>query len=109
MWRATCLPVSLRVLLILVNATFERNPQDCPKILYLLLEIYYSVMHSIYARINNGSAFLSSCLLALLGAIALSSLLFPSEAKGGRVAVGTIKVYASITWRNFLCSLLPVL
>ncbi|GBE80519.1 signal peptidase subunit [Sparassis latifolia] len=33
-------------------------------------------MHTIYARINNLSALLSSCLMVLLGAVAVSSLLF---------------------------------
>jgi hypothetical protein len=49
-------------------------------------------MHSIYARVNNASAFLSSCLLALLGAIALSSFALPSAPGASNVAVGTIKV-----------------
>lgn len=48
-------------------------------------------MHSIYARINNISAFLSSCTLALLGAIALSSFVFTASPHGD-VAVANIRV-----------------
>jgi signal peptidase complex subunit 3 len=50
-------------------------------------------MHSIYSRINNASAFLSSCLMALLAAVALSSYVLPSTPGTSQVAVGTIKVY----------------
>ena len=39
-------------------------------------------MHTVYARINNVSAFLSSCLMALLAAIALSSFVFTTDPKG---------------------------
>jgi len=49
-------------------------------------------MHSIFSRINNVSAFLSSCLMALLAAIALSSLLFTADPKG-TISVDTVKVY----------------
>ena len=36
-------------------------------------------MHSVYQRLSNLSALLSSCLLTLLAAITLSSLLFPAS------------------------------
>ncbi|KDQ55700.1 hypothetical protein JAAARDRAFT_37115 [Jaapia argillacea MUCL 33604] len=49
-------------------------------------------MHSIYARINNFSAFLSSCILTLLGAIALSSFLFTANPQGD-LSVLSVKVY----------------
>ncbi|KAJ3524677.1 hypothetical protein NM688_g8521 [Phlebia brevispora] len=39
-------------------------------------------MHSTYARINNVSAFFSSCMMALLCAIALSSFIFTADPKG---------------------------
>nr|GAT42846.1 predicted protein [Mycena chlorophos] len=52
-------------------------------------------MHSIYARVNNISAFLSSCLMTLLAAIAISSLLvtyFEAPLEGGSITVNSIKV-----------------
>ncbi|KAJ6627914.1 signal peptidase subunit-domain-containing protein [Mycena sp. CBHHK59/15] len=52
-------------------------------------------MHSLYSRINNVSALLSSCVMALLGAIALSSMLmttFEAPLKGGSVLVKGLKV-----------------
>ncbi|CCM06107.1 uncharacterized protein FIBRA_08356 [Fibroporia radiculosa] len=49
-------------------------------------------MHTIYARINNTSAFLSSCVTALLVAIALSSLAFTADPKG-QLAVASIQVH----------------
>lgn len=39
-------------------------------------------MHSVYARFNNISATLSTCLMVLLGAIACTSLLFSADPKG---------------------------
>ena len=51
-------------------------------------------MHTCYARINNISAFLSSCLMALLGAIAVSSFLFAVEPKGA-LNVKSINMYVS--------------
>ncbi|KAF9030814.1 signal peptidase subunit [Hymenopellis radicata] len=49
-------------------------------------------MHSIISRINNVSAFLSSCLMCLLGAIALSSFVFTADPKGD-LAIASVKVY----------------
>ncbi|KAF7319054.1 Signal peptidase subunit 3 [Mycena chlorophos] len=52
-------------------------------------------MHTIYARVNNISAFLSSCLMTLLAAIAISSLLvtyFEAPLEGGSITVNSIKV-----------------
>ncbi|RDB16778.1 putative signal peptidase complex subunit 3, partial [Hypsizygus marmoreus] len=49
-------------------------------------------MHSIFSRINNVSALLSSCTMALLAAIALSSLLFTADPKGD-LAIASVKVY----------------
>ncbi|PCH35854.1 signal peptidase subunit [Wolfiporia cocos MD-104 SS10] len=48
-------------------------------------------MHSLYSRFNNATAFLSSCLMALLAAIALSSFLFTADPKGD-IAIGSIQV-----------------
>lgn len=48
-------------------------------------------MHSIFARINNLSAFLSSFVMALLGAIALSSFLFNPDVKGD-IGIVSVKV-----------------
>ncbi|KAH8077504.1 signal peptidase subunit [Cristinia sonorae] len=39
-------------------------------------------MHSIYARVNNVSALLSTCTMCLLAAIALSSFLFTASPQG---------------------------
>jgi signal peptidase complex subunit 3 len=39
-------------------------------------------MHTAYARVNNVTAFLSSCVMALLAAIALSSFVFTAAPKG---------------------------
>lgn len=48
-------------------------------------------MHSVYARFNNISATLSTCLMVLLGAIACTSLLFSADPKGDITA--SVKVY----------------
>ncbi|KAH8116583.1 signal peptidase [Phellopilus nigrolimitatus] len=53
-------------------------------------------MHSAYQRFNNITALLSTCLLTLVGAISLSSLLFNADPKG-TLGVGNIKIY---TGRN---------
>ncbi|KAF8070164.1 signal peptidase 22kDa subunit [Lyophyllum atratum] len=49
-------------------------------------------MHSIFSRINNVSALLSSCMMCLLAAIALSSLIFIADPKGD-LQVASIKVH----------------
>ncbi|KAJ7100133.1 signal peptidase 22kDa subunit [Mycena belliarum] len=52
-------------------------------------------MHSVYARVNNISALLSSCVMGLLAAIALSSVvlsLFEAPLEGGQVLVKGVKV-----------------
>jgi len=49
-------------------------------------------MHSIYQRVNNLSALLSSCLLSLVAAVALSSLLFSADPKG-TLHIASVKVY----------------
>lgn len=49
-------------------------------------------MHTIYARINNVSAFLSSCLMVLLAAIALSSFIFTADPKG-ELTVASVQVF----------------
>ncbi|KAF9532527.1 signal peptidase 22kDa subunit [Crepidotus variabilis] len=51
-------------------------------------------MHSILSRINNASAFLSSCMMALLLAISLSSFIL-TESPTGQVAISSIKVVSS--------------
>ena len=50
-------------------------------------------MHTLYARVNNGFAFMSSCLMAMLAAIALSSFLFTADPKG-QLTIFNFKVYA---------------
>lgn len=51
-------------------------------------------MHSIVSRINNTSAFLSSCMMALLAAIALSSFALTTQPQGD-LAISSIKVVSS--------------
>lgn len=58
-----------------------------------------TTMHSIYARINNVSAFASSCLMALLGAIALSSFIFNMDPKGD-LLVSSVKVLVPLPHRQ---------
>ncbi|TEB34630.1 signal peptidase 22 kDa subunit [Coprinellus micaceus] len=55
-------------------------------------------MHSIFARINNTSALLSSCMMALLAAIALSSLVFTAKPQGN-VSIASVQVYSGNTRR----------
>jgi hypothetical protein len=50
-------------------------------------------MYNLYARVNNGFAFMSSCLMAMLAAIALSSFLFTADPKG-QLTIFNFKVYA---------------
>ncbi|KAJ7108607.1 signal peptidase 22kDa subunit [Mycena epipterygia] len=52
-------------------------------------------MHTLYSRVNNVSALLSSCVMGLLAAIALSSMLlsmFEAPLEGGAVLVKGVKV-----------------
>ncbi|OBZ71025.1 Signal peptidase complex subunit 3 [Grifola frondosa] len=49
-------------------------------------------MHTIYARFNNISAMFSSCLMALLAAIALSSFVFTADPKGD-LSVASVQVF----------------
>ncbi|TFK40281.1 signal peptidase 22kDa subunit [Crucibulum laeve] len=49
-------------------------------------------MHSIVSRVNNVSALLSSCMMALLAAIALSSFVFTADPKGD-ISIASVKVY----------------
>ncbi|PPQ71190.1 hypothetical protein CVT24_010008 [Panaeolus cyanescens] len=52
-------------------------------------------MHSILSRINNTSAFFSSCMMALLAAISITSyMFFPNEATGD-ISISSLKVVAS--------------
>ncbi|KZT04265.1 signal peptidase subunit [Laetiporus sulphureus 93-53] len=55
-------------------------------------------MHTVYARVNNVSALLSSCTMALLAAIALSSFLFTADPKGS-LAVASVQVFTGNTRR----------
>ncbi|KAG1889951.1 signal peptidase 22 kDa subunit [Suillus subluteus] len=55
-------------------------------------------MHSIYARVNSISAFWSTCVMCLLGAVALSSLLFNADPKGN-LDIVSLKVFHSKTRR----------
>ncbi|KAI0313938.1 signal peptidase subunit [Amylostereum chailletii] len=56
-------------------------------------------MHSVYSRINNVSATLSTCVMVLLAAIACSSLLFYADPKG-TIDVTGINVYNMGTRRR---------
>ncbi|KAH9931175.1 signal peptidase subunit [Epithele typhae] len=49
-------------------------------------------MHTVYSRINNVSAMVSTCVMVLLGAISLSSFLFTADPKGA-IGVSSIKVF----------------
>ena len=51
----------------------------------------YLQMHTVYSRINNVSAMVSTCLMILLGAISLSSFLFTASPKG-TIGVSSIQV-----------------
>ncbi|KAF5354594.1 hypothetical protein D9758_011219 [Tetrapyrgos nigripes] len=55
-------------------------------------------MHSLYSRVNNLSAFLSTCTMALLAAIALSSLLFNADPKGD-LSIASVKVHPAKSHR----------
>lgn len=50
-------------------------------------------MHNIFSRINNVSALFSSCMMALLAAIAISSFIFTADPQGD-LGLLSIKVYA---------------
>jgi hypothetical protein len=52
-------------------------------------------MHSVYARISNVSAFMSSCLMTLLAAVALSSFIFTADPKGD-LLVSSVKVSVAL-------------
>ncbi|KAJ7359527.1 signal peptidase 22kDa subunit [Mycena albidolilacea] len=52
-------------------------------------------MHTVFSRVNNISALLSSCVMGLLAAIAVSSMalqLFEAPLEGGSVVVNNVKV-----------------
>ncbi|KIJ18509.1 hypothetical protein PAXINDRAFT_167116 [Paxillus involutus ATCC 200175] len=49
-------------------------------------------MHSIYARFNGVSALWSTCLMALLAAVTLSSFVFTADPKG-KVDLASLKVF----------------
>ncbi|KAF8149877.1 signal peptidase 22kDa subunit [Crassisporium funariophilum] len=51
-------------------------------------------MHSAFSRINNASAFLSSCMMALLAAIAISTFVFTANPQGD-LSIASIKVVSS--------------
>ncbi|TFK27189.1 signal peptidase 22 kDa subunit [Coprinopsis marcescibilis] len=55
-------------------------------------------MHSIFARINNTSALLSSCLMALLAAIAVSTFVFTAQ-PSGNVNIASVQVQSGQTRR----------
>ncbi|KAH6913059.1 signal peptidase 22kDa subunit [Coprinopsis sp. MPI-PUGE-AT-0042] len=55
-------------------------------------------MHSIASRINNTSALLSSCMMALLAAIALSTFVFTAK-PDGHLNIASVQVYAGQTRR----------
>jgi signal peptidase complex subunit 3 len=52
-------------------------------------------MHTVFSRVNNISALLSSCVMGLLAAIAVSSMalqFFEAPLEGGSVVVKNVKV-----------------
>ncbi|KAF9461266.1 signal peptidase 22kDa subunit [Collybia nuda] len=49
-------------------------------------------MHNIFSRVNNVSALFSSCMMGLLVAIALSTLLFTADPKGN-LNIASVKVF----------------
>jgi len=51
-------------------------------------------MHSIVSRVNNVSAFMSSCIMALLAAITLTTFLFNANPQGD-LTISSIKVTSS--------------
>ncbi|KAI0684812.1 signal peptidase subunit [Cytidiella melzeri] len=55
-------------------------------------------MHTTYARINNVIASLSSCMMVLLAAIALSSVLFTADPKG-ELDVSPMQIFSGNTRR----------
>ncbi|KAI0338251.1 signal peptidase subunit [Trametopsis cervina] len=55
-------------------------------------------MHTTYARINNVTAFLSSCMMGLLVAIALSTFAFTADPKG-QLDVSSMQIYSGNTRR----------
>ena len=62
----------------------------CPS--YLLSP---TTMHSILTRLNNGSAFMSSCVMTLLVAIALTTFLFNPTLEGD-LTISSINVFVSV-------------
>jgi len=63
-------------------------------------------MHNLVSRLNNVSAFLSSCLMALLVAISLSSFLFTADPKG-ELTISSVKVCVFlVSQREFMVDFL---
>ena len=63
-------------------------------------------MHSIFSRINNVSALLSSCMMALLAAITVSTFVFTANPKGD-LAIASVKVLVVVKL-SFRVLCLPV-
>jgi signal peptidase complex subunit 3 len=57
-------------------------------------------MHTLVSRVNNASAFLSSCMMALLAAIAISSF-FLGANSSGQLEVAPVKVFAAKARRHY--------
>jgi hypothetical protein len=58
-----------------------------------------STMYSTLTRLNSLSSLLSSCVMALLGLIALSSLVFPvGHVDDSSVVIDSVKVYVAFSW-----------
>jgi signal peptidase complex subunit 3 len=56
-------------------------------------------MYSTLARLNALSSLLSSCVMALLGLIALSSLVFPvGHVDDSSVVINSVQVYVPFSW-----------
>ena len=54
--------------------------------------LFSNNMHSILTRLNNGSAFMSSCVMTLLVAIALTTFLFNPNPQGD-LTISSINVF----------------
>lgn len=65
-------------------------------------------MHSIFARISNVSSFLSTCLMVLLAAVAVSSLFLATDPKG-KVDIVSLKVWVQRFVAFYQASVSPVL
>ena len=71
--------------------SIDKQKCGCSPTCRFTLHIGISSMHNILSRINNVSTFLSSCMMTLLVAIAISSFLLTANPKG-ELAISSVKV-----------------